>query len=230
MQSPFKDKFGIPRQPGLASQAKGVLKLDKNPDFKHALKSLEEFSHIWIIFVFHEHGGRNWKPSIRPPRLGGNRKVGVLASRSPHRPNPIGISAVALDFIDFNAPQGPELHISGLDLLDGTPVLDIKPYIPYADSLPEANPGWAGAPIPRLEVRFSDLAEQQIHEFDPQGSKNFRQLIIEILEIDPRPAYQKRQVPVESPGSWGSQHGFDLLGKDIKYQIQNNHFLVTEIL
>jgi tRNA-Thr(GGU) m(6)t(6)A37 methyltransferase TsaA len=230
VRTPFPDKFGIPRQPGLVSQAKGVIKIHPDPDLKTALRSLEEFSHLWIVFVFHEHGGKSWKPSIRPPRLGGNVKVGVLASRSPHRPNPIGLSAVKLDKVDFDAEGGPEIHVSGVDLLDGTPVLDIKPYIPYADSIPDANAGWASAPIPRHPVKFTDEAEAEIFKRDPDGSRGLRALIVEVLELDPRPAYQARQVPVTDKKSWGTKHGFDLLGHDIKYEIHQTQFLVYNLL
>jgi tRNA-Thr(GGU) m(6)t(6)A37 methyltransferase TsaA len=229
VRSPFKDKFGIPRQPGLASQAKGVIKIHGDPDLKTALRSLEEFSHLWIVFVFHEHGGRNWKPSIRPPRLGGARKVGVLASRSPHRPNPIGLSAVTLEKVDFDAEGGPEIYVGGLDLLDGTPVLDIKPYIPYADSIPEANAGWASEPIPKHPVKFSAKALDEIAQRDPDGSKSLQALIVEVLEIDPRPAFQKRQLPVSDPKTWGMKFGFDLLGNDVKYEILDGHFLVYDL-
>lgn len=229
VRTPFKDKFGVPRQPGLATQAKGVIKLNADPDLQTALKSLEEFSHLWIVFVFHEHGGKNWKPSIRPPRLGGNRKVGVLASRAPHRPNPIGISAVSIERIDLTTKDGPEIHVGGVDLIDGTPVLDIKPYIPYADSLPDANAGWAAEPIPRYPVLFSDKAEVEIAKIDPSGDKNLRALILDILELDPRPAFQKRQLPVTDPSVWGTKYGFDVLDFDVKYEIQNSGFIVTDI-
>ncbi|MGE5086006.1 MAG: tRNA (N6-threonylcarbamoyladenosine(37)-N6)-methyltransferase TrmO, partial [Bacillota bacterium] len=215
VKTPFHDKFGIPRQPGLVSQAKGVIKIHPDPDLKTALRSLEEFSHLWIVFVFHEHGGKNWKPSVRPPRLGGNRKVGVLASRSPHRPNPIGLSAVRLEKVDLDAPGGPEIHVGGVDLLDGTPVLDIKPYIPYADSIPEANAGWASEGIERIPVKFTDEAEAEIKKRDPSGEKNLRSLIVEVLELDPRPAFKKRQNPIADPANWGSRYGFDLLGSDV---------------
>ena len=230
VKTPFHDKFGIPRQPGLVSQAKGVIKIHPDPDLKTALKSLEEFSHLWIVFVFHEHGGKNWKPSIRPPRLGGNRKVGVLASRSPHRPNPIGLSAVTLEKIDLDAPGGPEIHVGGVDLLDGTPVLDIKPYIPYADAIPEANAGWASDAIERIPVKFTDEAEAEIKKRDPAGDKNLRALIVEVLELDPRPAFKKRQNPITDSANWGSRYGFDLLGSDVKYELREGHFLVYALI
>lgn len=230
VQTPFKDKFGIPRQPGLVSQAKGVIKMQDDPDLKTALRSLEEFSHLWIIFVFHEHGGKNWKPSIRPPRLGGNRKVGVLASRSPHRPNPIGMSAVVLEKVDWDAKGGVEIHVAGVDLLDGTPVLDLKPYIPYADSIPDANPGWASDAITRTPVQFSDEALAEITKRDPNGEKNLKALIIEVLELDPRPAFKKRQAPPTDPAQWGTRYGFDMLGNDVKYEIRKDHFYVYTII
>ena len=230
IQTPFKDKFGIPRQPGLVVAASGVIKLGNNPDLITALKTLEEFSHIWIIFVFHEHGGKSWKPSIRPPRLGGQRKVGVLSSRSPHRPNPIGISAVPLVKVDLAAPGGPEIHVSGVDLLDGTPILDIKPYLPFADSIPQAHAGWASEPISRFEVRFSKEAEISLGSLNLAESESLRQLIIELLELDPRPAFKKRQAPVSDPQHWGSRYGFEVQGRDVKYELQEGYFLVVDII
>lgn len=229
VRTPFHDKYGIPRQPGLVSNAKGTIKVVDDPDLKTALRSLEEFSHLWIVFVFHEHGGKNWKPSVRPPRLGGARKVGVLASRSPHRPNPIGLSAVALERIDLDAAGGPEIHVSGVDLLDGTPVLDIKPYIPYADAIPSANAGWASDPIARYPVSFKASAEEEIRTLDLGGERNLRSMIIEVLELDPRPAYQKRQLPIGSSEARGSKFGIELIGFEVKYEITDTGLLVTRV-
>lgn len=230
MQSLFKDRFAVPRQPGLASQVPGIIKINSDPDLKTALRRLDEFSHLWIIFVFHEHGGKKWKPSIRPPRLGGSEKVGVLSSRSPHRPNPIGISAVKLEKINFDAKDGPEIHVSGIDLIDGTPVLDIKPYIPYADSLPEAHPGWASEEIKKYPVNFSKQALSDLKKHDPKNTKNLKQLTVDILELDPRPAFQKRKFPVEDKKSLTKKYGFDLLAYDVKYEITAEGFTVLEIL
>ncbi len=229
VQTPFKDKFGIPRQPGLATGAKGVIKLADDPDLRTALRSLEEFSHLWIVFVFHEHGGRNWKPSIRPPRLGGNRKVGVLSSRSPHRPNPIGLSAVKIERLVLDAPGGAEIHILGVDLLDGTPVLDIKPYIPYADSVPEANAGWADQAIVRVPLAFSAEAEAALIAID-KTDVNFRSLMTEVLSLDPRPAVQKRQIPPGDQTCDGKGFGFFISGFEVKYEIRGGGFLVTQII
>ncbi|MFP5519994.1 MAG: tRNA (N6-threonylcarbamoyladenosine(37)-N6)-methyltransferase TrmO [Bdellovibrionia bacterium] len=230
LQSPFKDKFGIPRQSGMAPKARGVIKLVDDPDIKTALRTLEEFSHIWVIFVFHNHGGKNWKPSIRPPRFGGSKKVGVLSSRSPHRPNPIGISALKLESLNIEALGGPELVVSGIDLLDETPILDIKPYLPYSDSIPEAHGGWAHDPIPTYEVEFSEKALESMQQIVENGLPHFRDFILDIIELDPRPAFQKRQLPVNDPKTWGTQYGFDLEGFEIKYMIDQGRFIVTEIL
>lgn len=229
VQSPFADRFGVPRQPGLAQAAKGVLKLAADPDLKTALRELDGFSHLWIVFVFHDHGGKDWKPSIRPPRLGGNRKVGVLASRSPHRPNPIGISAVKIESFDLDAKGGPEIGVSGIDLIDGTPILDLKPYLPYADAIPEASSGWAAEPIQKFPVSFSEDSLRDLQQADPGAERGLQSLIRELLELDPRPAFQKRQLPADSPGAVGKTFGFAVLEFDVKYRIQDQGFLVLSI-
>lgn len=196
VESCFKEKFGIPRQPGLVPEAKAVIQLNRDPDLVTALKALGGFTHLWLVFVFHKHGSRNWKPSIRPPRLGGAKKVGVLASRSPHRPNPIGISAVILEKIDLENPKGPALHVGGVDLLDGTPILDIKPYIPYADSFPEAKTGWVVEPIERVPVEFTSESLAAISMIEARkGYPNLKSLITEMLGLDPRPASKKGACP-----------------------------------
>jgi len=232
----FAEKFGIPRQPGMVSEAKGVIELRKHPFLPGACRMLETFSHIWIIFVFHEHGAKDWKPSIRPPRLGGRKKVGVLASRSPHRPNPIGLSAVKLDRIDFDHPKGARIYVSGVDLLDGTPILDVKPYIPFADSIPTANAGWAAAPIEKFEVKFSELSlisikrhEKRMREKDPDAKTDLKAIIVEMLELDPRPASQKRKMPAYAAESDGLRFAFTLFDVDVKWEIQGDHFCVIDV-
>lgn len=227
----FKEKFGIPRQSGLVKQAKGVIQLRANPDLKTALRELDGFSHLWLIFVFHEHGSKNWKPSIRPPRLGGARKVGVLASRSPHRPNPIGISVVELEKVELDAKNGPRVYVRGVDLLDGTPILDIKPYLPYADSVPDARPGWAGEEIPRFPVEFTVEADRAIHQFSEKlGRPDLKALIFEMLSLDPRPAAQKRRLPADGAPAEGTRHGFMLLDLDVKWQIRGGKFVVFDVV
>ncbi len=232
----FKEKFGIPRQPGLVAGATGTLKLHSRhtgEDLAGSLRELEGFSHLWVIFVFHEHDAKKWKPGIRPPRLGGNRKVGVLASRSPHRPNPIGLSVVKIEKVIADAKGGPEILVSGVDLLDGTPILDIKPYIAYADSIPQARGGWADEEIPRTPVVFSQHAEQRLAAIlasDPDGRYGgLRELIIEMLEIDPRPAFQKRRMPPGNPEAEGTRYGFNLLDFDVKWVIREGKFEVLDL-
>jgi tRNA-Thr(GGU) m(6)t(6)A37 methyltransferase TsaA len=228
----FKEKFGIPRQPGIVSEARGIIRLRNEDDYRTAIRTLDGFSHVWVIFVFHEHGSKNWKPSIRPPRLGGAKKVGVLASRSPHRPNPIGLSAFEIEKILVDAPHGPEIHVRGVDLLDGTPVLDIKPYLPYADSIPKAKSAWAEPAIPRTEVHFTPLAEISIAKrADPaRGYANLKNLITELLEIDPRPAFQKRKLPPGDPRAEETTYGFNLFEFDVKWKISNGKFVVTDLV
>ena len=229
LSSCFKEKFGIPRQPGLVEEARAVLKLRNEADFHHAVRGLEMFSHVWVVFVFHQHDARNWKPSIRPPRMGGAKKIGVLASRSPHRPNPIGISAVELDRIDLNAPGGIEIHLKGVDFLDQTPVLDIKPYIPYADAITQANSGWAVDPIVRNPVKYSEVAENKVTALQTQNYPNLKKLITGLLELDPRPAFQKRQLSPENPLSHGTEYGFRVLDFDVKWKITDGIFYVYDI-
>lgn len=229
VQSPFKDKFGIPRQSGLADQVHGVIKLSSHPDIKTALRRLDEFSHLWIIFVFHDHGGNKWKPSIRPPRLGGHVKVGLFSSRSPHRPNPIGISAVRLEKIDFDAIGGPEIFVQGIDLLDQTPVLDIKPYIPYADSIPDAHPGWASEDIKKFPVLFTHEAEQDLKLIPEQKRPELIRMIIQILELDPRPGFKKRQFAIEDKKSWGQKYGIEILEHEVKYGLNQGSISVEKI-
>jgi tRNA (adenine37-N6)-methyltransferase len=182
IRSCFKEKFGIPRQAGLVKSATATLELLPPYDINDALRGIEGFSHLWILFVFHESVCEKFQPMVRPPRLGGNQRVGVFASRSPFRPNPIGLSVVGLDGV-----RGTTLNLTGGDFLDGTPVLDIKPYIPYADSIPDADGAFAGqAPQPQNRVLFSPGAEAVFRTLEPPR----QQLIRDVLGYDPRPAYQ----------------------------------------
>ncbi|CAK9253100.1 unnamed protein product, partial [Sphagnum jensenii] len=229
LQTCFKEKFGIPRQPGLVSEAEGLLKLNDDPFLKTAIRELQGFSHLWLIFVFHQHDAKNWKPSIRPPRLGGARKVGVLASRSPHRPNPIGLSAVRILEIHADAAGGPEIRVAGVDILDGTPVLDIKPYLPYADSIGDAKSGWAEEPIVRTPVEFSEQGQIALDNRSGDKYPQLRELIVQILELDPRPAFQKRKMPPSSPAAEGTSYGFRLLDFDVKWKIKEAKFVVLDV-
>ena len=230
LSSPYQQRFGIPHQAGVSQGLNGIIKLKPEADFKTALRGLDTFSHIWVMFVFHSHGGKKWKPSIRPPRLGGNKKVGLFASRSPHRPNPIGISAVKLEKIDLEAKGGPEIHVSDVDLLDGTPILDIKPYVPLADKIDSANSGWADIPVPRYQVMISNDAENDFKKLDPDSQLALKSHAISMIELDPRPAFQKRKIPVHSPDSQGKKFGLDVLNFDVKYEIKNEGFCITNVL
>ena len=191
IQSCYKEKFGIPRQPGLVTEARASLTL--TPPFNQAdtVRGLTQFSHIWLIFVFHATQQQGWHPTVRPPRLGGNKRLGVFATRSTFRPNPIGLSVAALTSI--NIQNGTiRLELQGCDLLDGTPILDIKPYIPYADALPHAVAGFANeAPTVLQAVSFTALALQQCQHKQAQWGVDVQRLITQILQQDPRPSYQQ---------------------------------------
>lgn len=182
IHSCFNEKFGIPRQAGIIRSATATLELLPPYHVQEALRGIEEFSHLWIVFVFHKSICDTFQPTVRPPRLGGNRRVGVFASRSPFRPNPIGLSVVELKGV-----HGTVLELAGGDFLDGTPVLDIKPYVPYADSIPDANGAFASsAPDPVYAVEFSAEAEAVFQTLE----KPAQRLIRDVLSHNPRPAYQ----------------------------------------
>lgn len=188
--SPYKEKFGIPRQPGLVKHAKGSIALSNEFNNIQIVEGLEQYSHVWVMFIFHETQAQGWKPQVRPPRLGGNKKIGVLATRSTFRPNAIGMSVVKLEDICINDKQ-VTMMVSGLDILDGTPVLDIKPYIPYSDSINDAKAGLAqNAPHNLLTVSYSEKANNKLTVLKalPPYIKEF---ISEVLAQDPRPAYKK---------------------------------------
>lgn len=192
IHSPYKEKFAVPRQPGLVSAAKAQLILSPPFDEADALRGLEQFSHVWLIFAFHETMDKGWNPTVRPPRLGGNERLGVFATRSTFRPNPLGLSVAKLDGISIKNNQCI-LLLSGIDLVDGTPILDIKPYVPYADSLPDAQAGYASdAPVADMPVQFTDQALQQIAA---QAKKHpeLQTFISQVLAQDPRPAYKKNK-------------------------------------
>ncbi len=225
LATPFKEKFGVPRQSLMMSEAKGVLTLFKDPNYPQALRHLDQFSHIWLIFVFHKSLTKPWHPLIDTPRIA--EKMGVFATRSPHRPNCIGMSAVQLDHIDWDAPQGIQLHVSGLDLLDETPVLDIKPYVPYADRIESANSGWIQSDIEKYVVRFSEesMADLEHQEQHP----NLQALIQQMLELDPRPTSQRRAHPIQDPESDKLKFAFRILDCDVQWKVHQGTILVERI-
>lgn len=181
----FKSKFGIPRQSGLIESLRA--KIVFTPEFRNAdaLRGLEGYSHLWLLWQFSEALREGWSPTVRPPRLGGNKRMGVFATRSPFRPNPIGLSSVRIISIDPNTPKGPVIEVAGADLLDATPIYDIKPYLAYTDSHPNAASGFAQtSDAPKAEVRISDELLARI-------PKELRESTLDILAQDPRPGYQE---------------------------------------
>lgn len=210
----FPTKFGIPRQSGVVEQLQGRIVFSpeyRNPD---ALRGIEGFSHLWLIWQFSEAVREHWSPTVRPPRLGGNTRVGVFATRSPFRPNAIGLSCVKLDRVDLHTPDGPVIYVSGVDLMDGTPILDIKPYIPYADSHPEAKEGFTSQNWERsLSVEFPQEMLEQIPE-------DRREALIGVLENDPRPPYQKDPERV---------YGLPFGGAEVKFTVSDGVLTVTGV-
>jgi tRNA-Thr(GGU) m(6)t(6)A37 methyltransferase TsaA len=193
VHSCFPEKFGIPRQPRLAGAARASLEIWPPYDQDEAFGGLSDFSHLWVVFVFHGNPAGRWRSTVRPPRLGGNRRTGVFATRSGFRPNPIGISAVTLEAIHRTAGK-LLLEVSGIDILDQTPVLDIKPYLPYADMIPEAVGGFADQHPPENErpVIFTAAAQQACTRLEAVHP-GFVDLLEQVLRADPRPAYANRQ-------------------------------------
>lgn len=214
IESEFPTKFGIPRQSGLvqALEAKVVFEPEyRNPD---ALRGLEGFSHLWLIWEFSQARREEWSPTVRPPRLGGNQRLGVFATRSPFRPNPIGLSCVGLKGIDLHTPQGPVLYVTGADLMDGTPIYDIKPYLPYADAHPEAVGGFASVPKGEsLEVEWEGELWQRV---PPEK----REALRGVLAQDPRPAYQDDPQRI---------YGMAFGGLEVRFRVEGQRLIVVEV-
>lgn len=205
VRSCFGEKFGVPRQPGLCPSAWGELEFHDAYRSDDAVRGLEGFSHVWLIFGFHKTVDQGWKPTVRPPRLGGNERVGVFASRSTFRPNGLGLSLVTLEGIDRDAEKGPILKLGGLDLVDGTPVYDVKPYLPYAEAVPDAVSGFASDEIPRLEVMIDEAAKAEFESLPERAQK----LICEALSLDPRPAVNSDDLERE--------YGVLLCGRNVRF-------------
>ena len=222
IHSCFKEKFGIPRQAGLVSQAGAILEMLSPYDREEAFRGIEDFSHIWVLFIFHKCIRDKWKPTVRPPRLGGSKRIGVFAARSGFRPNPIGLSAVKLEAV--RKEKGKlYLDLKGIDFLDQTPVLDIKPYLKYSDSIPYAKSGFASEP-PKInfEVGFTKKASDFCFEKE-KTIPGLKQLIIQILQSDPRPAYYSQKI-------LKSGFGTRIYDFDIKWRLKNNMIEVVEMV
>lgn len=209
----FPAKFGIPRQSGLVD-TEGVIIFE--PPFRNQdmLRGIEEYSHLWIVWGFSESMGKEWHPTVRPPRLGGNQRMGVFATRSPFRPNPIGISCVKLEKADTENSEGPVLWVTGVDMMDGTPIYDIKPYLSYVDSIPEASGG------------FSDRVKGYALEVDcpkrwmkmvPEAE---RERLLQILSQDPRPSYQNDP---------GRVYGMEYAGMEVRFRVESGRLIVCEV-
>jgi tRNA-Thr(GGU) m(6)t(6)A37 methyltransferase TsaA len=210
VRSCFGEKFAIPRQPGLSPNAWGRLVFHPAYRSQEAVRGIEGFSHLWLIFGFHETVAQGWKPTVRPPRLGGNERVGVFASRSTFRPNGLGLSLVRLEGVDRTAKDAPVLLLGGLDLLDGTPVYDVKPYLPYAEAVPEAAVGFAREAIARSVVEVADSARDAFDRLPGRAQV----VILEVLSLDPRPA--------TSPADPNRIFGASLCGCNVRFDVKED--------
>ena len=214
IQTDFSDKFGIPRQSGLVPELQGVIRF--MPEYRNtdAVRGLDGFSHIWLLWQFSEAVRDTWSPTVRPPRLGGNTRLGVFATRSPFRPNAIGLSCVKLVRVDTDAKDGPLLFVSGADLLDGTPIFDIKPYLPYADSIPDAAGGFTDTSSDfLLQVECEDTLLQKV----PQEK---REALLGVLSHDPRPSYQDDPERI---------YGLTFSGTNVRFKVDGSVLTVLEI-
>ena len=215
MHSLFPTKFGIPRQSGLVEQLHSLVVFEPEYRDPQALRGIEEFSHLWLIWQFSQAVREDWSPTVRPPKLGGNRRMGVFATRSPFRPNAIGLSSVRLEGVDLHTNEGPVLHISGADLMDSSPIFDIKPYLPYTDAHPEAVGGFAAlAPEGRLRVLCPD---ELLEKLPPDR----RPALLEVLSQDPRPAYQSAPDRI---------YGMPFANTDVRFRVEGDCLTVLEIL
>lgn len=214
VRTPFGEKFGIPRQAGIIPELSGEVVFEADYRSPEALRGIEGFSHLWLLWCFSQHAGKGWHPTVRPPRLGGNTRLGVFATRSSYRPNPLGMSLVKLDSVEWETPDGPILRVSGLDLLDGTPLFDIKPYLPYADSRPEARTGFvAESEWEPLTVEFSLPLLDKV-------PVDKREMLLQVLAQDPRPAYQDDPERI---------YGMTFAGQNIRFTVSGGTLRVEEV-
>lgn len=221
IHTPYKQKFAIPRQPGLVKAGLGSIVFNDDYNDINCLRGIEAFSHLWLIFQFHQTASQGWSPLVRPPRLGGNDKMGVFATRSTFRPNNLGLSVV--EFASLKVVSGkPVLNVRGVDLLDGTPILDIKPYIPYADAIADAKAGFAqNYPSADMKVEFSALAQHQLDTY-LSSYPRLAQLISQVLAQDPRPAYKHKE-------DADRVYGMSLYELNIRWQVSDGINKVLDI-
>ena len=213
IHNPYDEKFGVPRQSGLAEEVVSTIVFEEKYRVPEALRGIEEFSHLWLIWAFDRAERESWSPTVRPPRLGGNQRVGVFATRSPFRPNAIGLSCVKLLSVE-KTPEGPVLKVAGADLVSGTPIYDIKPYLPYADCKPEAVGGFTDRTEKRtVEVRFSESASAAL-------SPEEKAALASVLRQDPRPAYQ------DNPDR---EYAFSFGGKNVRFSVRDGILTVSAI-
>lgn len=213
IETPFPTKFGIPRQAGIVDVPARIV---FEPEYRiaEAVRGLEDFDYLWIVWVFSQSEGHEWSPTVRPPRLGGNRRVGVFATRSPFRPNPIGLSSVRIVSIEQTADFGPVINISGADLMNGTPLLDIKPYLPYTDAHPDARSGFATQPADQLlEVDCNPEILGTI-------PNKWRSPLLDILAHDPRPQYQHDPERI---------YGMSFYNYEVKFRVEGNKVILVSI-
>ena len=215
IQTDFPTKFGLPRQSGLVDALEGRIVFEKEYRVPAAIRGLEGYSHIWLIWRFSESEREDWSPTVRPPRLGGNVSMGVFATRSPFRPNPIGLSCVRLIGIDEASPDGPALLVAGADLMNGTPILDIKPYLPNVDIHPEATEGFAGA------VKDYSLAVIIPEEWLAMVPESKREALRGVLAQDPRPGYRRGDA---------RPFGVEFAGLDVRFTVENGVLKVFQIV
>ena len=221
IRSPYKEKFAVPRQPGLVKNGGGELHLLPPYNQAEAVRGLENFSHLWVLFVFHQTMEGGWRPTVRPPRLGGNARMGVFATRSTFRPNPIGMSLVELKGIHCQKER-VVLELGSLDLVDGTPVVDIKPYLPFAEALPEASASYAQqAPQAEVAVSFTPETEVRLLELEKRYPR-LKVFISEVLAQDPRPAYRKEEDPGKTYAVW-------LLDFNVRWRVISSGFEVFSL-
>ena len=210
----FDEKFGIPRQSGIVSETVGRIVFEPEYRNPEAFRGIDGYSHLWLIWQFSESVRDTWSPTVRPPRLGGNKRMGVFATRSPYRPNPIGLSSVRLLDVQYTEDEGTVLTVGGADLLSGTPIYDVKPYLAYTDSHPEAKGGFADDVLDyKIKVEFTGEAEEKLSECEIEKLKK-------ILEQDPRPSYK-----AEDERSYGMR--FE--GTEVTFKYDNSKLLVTNI-